>query len=324
MEIKILVTGGSGFIGTNLLQYYLDKKISVLNVDIIEPRNKKHLDCYKRVDVRNKTRLVECFLEFRPTHIVHLAARTDLDGSSLEDYNTNTVGVLNLIEAISVTDCVVKTIFASSMLVCETGYKPLDYDDYKATTFYGESKVLAEKYIKSNTTIRSGWTIVRPTSIWGPWFGSPYRNFFDMVVKNQYVNINRGAATKTFGFVENAVFQINEISFSDSVITIGEVFYIGDSPPINISDWANEILCNLDRKPALALPLFLFKILAFVGDLLNSLGVKFPMSSFRLKNMMTDNIQNLENTYSLAGDPPFNRNEGIVKTLEWMSSRDDR
>ena len=47
------------------------------------------------------------------------------------------------------------------------------------------------------------------------------------------------------------------------------------------------------------------------------------MSSFRLNNMTTDNIQNLENTYSLTGEPPINRNEGIIKTLEWMSSRDN-
>jgi nucleoside-diphosphate-sugar epimerase len=209
------------------------------------------------------------------------------------------------------------------MLVCKAGYKPVDFDDYNATTFYGESKVFTEKCIKNNTSIRSEWNIVRPTSIWGPWFGSPYRNFFDMILQNRYVNIKGGTTTKTFGFVENAVFQINEILFSEPNLHNKEVFYIGDRPPINISVWANEILYNLNKKPALALPFFMFKILALIGDFLSLLGVSFPMSSFRLKNMTTDNIQNLENTYSLTGEPPINRNEGIIKTLEWISSRDN-
>jgi len=143
-----------------------------------------------------------------------------------------------------------------------------------------------------------------------------------MILQNRYVNIKGRTATKTFGFVENAVFQINEILFSGSNSHNKEVFYIGDKPPINISIWANEILYNLNKKPALALPFFIFKILALIGDFLSLLGVSFPMSSFRLKNMTTDNIQNLENTYSLAGEPPIKRNEGIKKTIEWMSSVD--
>lgn len=35
------------------------------------------------------------------------------------------------------------------------------------------------------------WCIIRPTSIWGPWFGVPYRNFFDMVMHRMYFQIGR-------------------------------------------------------------------------------------------------------------------------------------
>ena len=318
MDVKILITGGSGFIGTNLVQYYLDKNISVLNIDIKKPRNINHINYYRRVDICDKRELVDCMLEFRPSHIIHLAARTDLDGSSLDDYKANTLGVSNMLEAISTVDSIVKTIFASSMLVCKAGYKPVNYNDYKPTTIYGESKVASEEYIKANLAINSNWNIIRPTSIWGPWFGTPYRNFFDLIVKNRYVNIKATAANKTFGFVGNAVFQINELLFSQDRSLDRKSFYIGDNPCVNISEWANEILRALGRKPAIEFPLYLFKSLAYLGDLMGLIGVKFPMNSFRLRNMTTNNIQNLDDLYDNIGPPPFSREEGIKLTLNWM------
>jgi len=318
LDVKILITGGSGFIGTNLVQYYLDKNIIVLNIDIKKPRNINHINYYRRVDICDKRELVDCMLEFRPSHIIHLAARTDLDGSSLDDYKANTLGVSNMLEAISSVDSIVKTIFASSMLVCKAGYKPVNYNDYKPTTIYGESKVASEEYIKANLAINSNWNIIRPTSIWGPWFGTPYRNFFDLIVKNRYVNIKVTAANKTFGFVGNAVFQINELLFSQDRSLDRKSFYIGDNPCVNISEWANEILRALGRKPAIEFPLYLFKSLAYFGDLMGFIGVKFPMNSFRLRNMTTNNIQNLDDLYDNIGPPPFSREEGIKLTLNWM------
>ena len=44
----------------------------------------------------------------------------------------------------------------------------------------------------------------------------------------------------------------------------------------------------------------------------------FPMNSFRLKNMETDNIMNLEDLYEIVGEPPFSRKNGIKQTLEWL------
>lgn len=318
MEIKILITGGSGFIGTNLLQYYLDKNIDVLNIDIVKPRNIKHINYYENIDICDKNALVDCVSEFKPSHIVHLAARTDLDGNSLDEYKTNTVGVSNLVDAINNSCSVVKVIFASSMLVCEVGYQPNDYDDYKTSTFYGESKALSERFIKSKASISSDWNIIRPTSIWGPWFAVPYRNFFDMILQGRYVNIKGVTATKTFGFVGNAIYQIDALLFSQKNSISRKTYYIGDNPPTNISEWANEILKSLGKRHAVELPLFFFKILAYLGDMLGAFGISFPMSSFRLRNMTTNNIQNLEDLYNDIGSPPFSRLEGIDLTLEWL------
>ena len=74
----------------------------------------------------------------------------------------------------------------------------------------------------------------------------------------------------------------------------------------------------LGKGPAVELPLFFFKIVAYFGDMISFFGIYFPMTSFRLKNMTTNNIQNLEDLYNDIGSPPFNRVEGIKLTLEWL------
>ena len=53
-------------------------------------------------------------------------------------------------------------------------------------------------------------------------------------------------------------------------------------------------------------------------DILKYFRLPFPMTSFRLKNMTTDNIVNLERTYKIAPNPPYERIEAIKETLKWM------
>ena len=50
---KIIITGGSGFIGTNMQQYYLDKGHKILNIDLVRPLNKIHNSSKKSVTLSN-------------------------------------------------------------------------------------------------------------------------------------------------------------------------------------------------------------------------------------------------------------------------------
>jgi nucleoside-diphosphate-sugar epimerase len=318
VNTKIIVTGGSGFIGTNVVQFYLDKSFKVLSLDIAKPRNSAHEFCFMQLDICDKKLLVDCVRDYQPTHVIHLAARTDLKGAKLSEYPANIIGVENVIEAINRSGKVKKALFASSMLVCEVGYKPFDYDDYMPSTVYGESKVLTEKIVKNHALIHSEWNIIRPTSIWGPWFGEPYRNFFDILMRGRYVNLKGMSATKTFGYVGNAVHQLDQLLFSQDSTLNCKTFYIGDYPPINISEWADEILLELKMAPAIKVPYPIFKILALFGDSVGKLGVKIPMNSFRLRNMTTNNICQLDDLYQSVGVPPYSREEGIRQTLNWL------
>jgi nucleoside-diphosphate-sugar epimerase len=318
-QYKIIITGASGFIGTNLLEKLVEDNNNVINIDINHPRNTKHLKYYKHIDIMDYKSLAECVNNFNPDYIVHLAARTDLDGKTLKDYSINSIGVENILKVSKQSPGLKKIIITSSQLVSNAEYKPKNQFDYHPTTVYGESKVITEENVWNNKP-NCDWAIIRPTSIWGEWFGIPYRNFFDMVVSKRYFHFGKKSATKTYGYIGNTIYQIEKILFSNTSDENNKVFYLGDVPPINIKEWANEI-ANILHYKIVTVPYILIFMAAICGDLLKNMGVSFPMTTYRLHNMMTDNIIDLSNTIKLVPESPYTRIQGIIKTLEWLHSK---
>ena len=90
MRNRILITGGSGFIGTNLVNYLLKKKYNIINLDKITyastPEkfkiidNKKNYQFYK-IDLANKIRINSFIKNYKPRIIIHLAAESHVDRS---------------------------------------------------------------------------------------------------------------------------------------------------------------------------------------------------------------------------------------------------
>lgn len=314
--MKIIITGGSGFIGTNVVEYYASNGHEVINIDMKAPKYAVANKYWKECDFRDGEKVSSIVCEFNPDYIIHLGARTDLDGKTLSDYNSNTIGVKNILDAAAKVVSLKKILITSSMLVCKVGYMPKHQKDYCPTTAYGESKVETENLVWENLP-KCDWAILRPTSMWGAWFGVPYRNFFDMVKKGLYFHIGHTACTKTYGYIENAVYQIDQILMNDTSDENNKVYYLGDAQPVWIEEWANQIAVELGKKVP-RVPLWVVKCAALFGDLLFKLGIHFPMTSFRLKNMSTDNIINLDNTTAIAPNPPVDRITGIKRTLEWM------
>jgi len=183
---KILVTGGSGFIGTNLMDSFLSKGDQVLNLDSAKPLKSQHLPYWKQIDILDYDGLESEILKFDPEVIVHLAAVTDLDGKSLEYYNANTIGTQNIVDISKKLKSLKRVVYTSSMYVCKPGHIPRNYDEYKPHTIYGESKVKGELIVKAIKDPAYTWVIIRPTSIWGPWFNIPYIDFFNIVYQGKY------------------------------------------------------------------------------------------------------------------------------------------
>ncbi len=108
---RFIVTGGYGFIGSNLIIMLLKKKFKVLNLDNLsyaaQKYNLKDIDKknynFKKIDINDKRQIIRILKKFKPHGIFNLAADTHVDRSIDKSYNfikNNILGVYNLLEAI--------------------------------------------------------------------------------------------------------------------------------------------------------------------------------------------------------------------------------
>jgi nucleoside-diphosphate-sugar epimerase len=321
--VRVLVTGGSGFIGTNLVEHYLSREIEVANVDIAPPRNSDHKANWVECDILDREELAKAFTAFKPSHVLHLAARTDLVQSpDLSLYAPNTTGVRNVLAAIRESGGVHRAVFASTKLVCRNGHTPTHDEEYCPDTAYGRSKVEGEKLVRDCDFGETEWAIVRPTSIWGPWFAEPYLPFFRRVIRGAYAHPRGCDHRKSYGYVGNAVCQVQAILEADGERFHGSTYYLSDYEDISLLEWANEIRAAVGGGPVREVPLWCFQVAAKIGDVLQKAGVpSVPITSFRLRNMETDTGGvNLCALRALTGPLPFSIPDGVKETVAWMKA----
>ena len=108
---RFIVTGGYGFIGSNLIRLLLKKKFSVLNIDNLsysaQKYNLKDIKSknysFRKIDINNKKEIIKILNKYKPDGIFNLAADTHVDRSIDDSFNfikNNILGVYNLLEVL--------------------------------------------------------------------------------------------------------------------------------------------------------------------------------------------------------------------------------
>ncbi len=108
---RFIVTGGYGFIGSNLIRLLLKKRFNVLNIDSLsysaQKYNLKDIKSknysFKKIDINNKKEIIKTLNSYKPNGIFNLAADTHVDRSIDDSFNfikNNILGVYNLLEAL--------------------------------------------------------------------------------------------------------------------------------------------------------------------------------------------------------------------------------
>lgn len=317
--MRLLITGGSGFIGTNLTKVLHERGIQFINVDIAKPKESFMNDQWRRCDILDYENLLKIFKEFQPTALVHLAAETDTDPrKTLEDYKVNTEGTLNIINAIKSVTSIQRAIFTSTQFVNQSKLGPQHDEDFAPHTIYGESKIINEKQVR-NANLECAWTIIRPTNVWGPWhLRYPYE-FWKILAEKKYFHPGRKPVVRSYGYVGNVVDQTLRILELTPAFVHGKVYYVGDRP-IDLYDWVNGFSVKQTGKNAIVLPRQGIYFLALIGDLLGLLNIKFPITRSRYRSMTTDNPVDMEKTFKELGENKYTLEQGIDETINWMKT----
>ena len=185
---KIVVTGGQGFIGSNLIELLLEKKYFVINIDkssysanpynVRNFRNNKNYVFYK-LDINNRKKVFNILKKFKPTGIFNLAAETHVDRSIDNPHSflkTNIFGVFNLLEAVNLFNKnsrkKIKLVHVSTDEVYGDIKKNIQVNEnynYNPSSPYSASKAAADQLIKSyNRTYGSNVIIANSCNNYGP------------------------------------------------------------------------------------------------------------------------------------------------------------
>lgn len=123
-RMNIIITGGNGFIGSNLVDVLvktnnkiivIDKEIAPKSIFLQHSLQKKVV--FVQIDIRDKKKVFEVFRKYKPSYVTHLAAQTIVTtafGNPLETFETNILGSINIFEACRVIGNVKRIVFASS------------------------------------------------------------------------------------------------------------------------------------------------------------------------------------------------------------------
>ncbi|MBI5739902.1 MAG: NAD-dependent epimerase/dehydratase family protein [Nitrospirae bacterium] len=174
--MKVLVTGGAGFIGSNIVDRLIDEGCEVVIVDDLSSGSERNINKkarFYRLDIQDR-RLESVFHDEKPEYVSHYAAQIDVRKSVADpvfDAKINVLGTLNILQ-----NCLVhkvrKVVFASSggAVYGEQEIFPApETHPLKPISPYGITKLVAEHYLYYfRTVLGLDYTVLRYANVYGP------------------------------------------------------------------------------------------------------------------------------------------------------------
>lgn len=263
---NILITGGSGFIGSSICDFFLKKNYNVFNYDLINKKKFEKNYFFIKGDITDKKKLFNSFKNIHLNEVVHLAY---INGTQkfyeipFDILNIASKGIINLCEFCEKKK--IKTLFLASS--SEVYNEPLNIptkeneilkisDIFNPRFSYGGGKIFSEIYAQNfllqKKTLKR-LIIFRPHNIYGESMGNGHvipqickkiiKQFFKKKIKIKIQGT--GNEIRSFMHIDDFINAFKYIYNSKSK---NEVFNIGNNDPLKINELIKKISKLINRK----------------------------------------------------------------------------
>jgi nucleoside-diphosphate-sugar epimerase len=312
--MNILITGGSGFIGTRLVDVLLADGHSVTIFDKVS--SAKYPQLVTIGDVRDKDVLVGATQNI--DIIYNLAAEHADDVTPLTLYaDVNIGGAHNVVAAAQINN-VKQIVFTSSVAIYGLNRgTPDESMDAQPFNEYGRTKYEAEKIFLEwhNQDPSHTLTIIRPSVIFGENNRGNVYNLIKQIATGKFLMIGDGSNKKSMGYVGNIAAFLGSRTTAQSGI---HIFNFSDKPDLSAREITTIIKDELGiEKNFITLPYTFGLLGGYAFDLLAIFtGRKFSVSSIRIKKFTAETTINTDKLLSTGFKAPFTLEEGLRKMVK--------
>lgn len=253
---RVLVTGGSGFVGTNFVKTLLERGYQVRSFDRAASSLPEHPQLQKLQGDICDADTVAAAVNGIDT-VFHTAAIIDLVGGAAvtdelrrRSFSVNVDGTKNLVRAGQAAG-VKRFVYTASNSVVMGGKSISGGDETmpyttKFNDLYTETKVAAEKFVLSENGARYMLTCaIRPSGIWGPGDQTMFRKLFESVAAGHVkVLIGKESAKLDNSYVHNLIhgFILAAEHLVPGGSAPGQAYFINDGEPVNMFEFARPVM----------------------------------------------------------------------------------
>ncbi len=311
--MKVLVTGGSGFIGTRLIDELLK---AGHEVKIFDKRDsKKYPNLVILGDVRDKEALIKAS---RGMDVIYNLAAEHADNvtpiSLYEEVNVG--GAKNVVEAADANG-IKKIIFTSSVAIYglnrgepDESFEPMPFNEYGRTKYEAEKVFL--KWLEKDEG--RSLVIIRPSVIFGENNRGNVYNLMRQIYLDKFIMVGSGENKKSMGYVGNIAKLLLDMIDAKEGLTL---YNFADKPDLKGIEIVNIIRNEMKKgEIKFKIPYFIGLLGGYAFDLASKItGKKFPISSIRIKKFAADTTISTKRLQESGFKPPYSLEEGLRRMV---------